>query len=212
MTNINQTTVWDLTLRKFQQTIASSAPTPGGGSVTIVSACFGLSLIIMAMEITAKKSDSEQLNILNKKVHDILEVMSKYADKDIEVFNNYMSAFKLPKDSDEQITYRQNTIENCILQATQTPMDAGKYILESLKVSKEALPFIKKSVISDIGAGTAMLFGALNGLLLNVDINLPSINDAAVNNQFRIGKEHMINSALNLYKEISKEVSDIITP
>jgi len=202
--------IWDLNLNDFQNAIASDSPTPGGGSVTIVSACFGLSLIIMAIEITSKKDKSSILENFNEKAKAILKDMSLYADKDIEVFNNYMNAFKLPKDSDEQLQIRLANIERCVVQATETPLKAAEYILEALNLALEVLPLIKKTVVSDIGAGVSMLYGALQGLLLNVDINLPNIKNAEAYKKYEYSKKELLSAALNLYTETSTNVLETL--
>lgn len=46
--------VWHETLGNFTDRVASRKPTPGGGAVAALSACFGAALLEMALEIAAK--------------------------------------------------------------------------------------------------------------------------------------------------------------
>src|SRR4051812_21894107 len=103
-------TLWNQSLSTFRDAIASTEPTPGGGSVSMVSATFGLGLVIMALEITAKKPEAggeSALEELIEESRELLDELSAHADEDVTVFQAYMAAFRLPKATEEEKTARK---------------------------------------------------------------------------------------------------------
>ena len=58
MSTGGEETLWGAGLAEFRDATASAEPTPGGGSVAGVSATLGLGLVIMALEISAKRKDA----------------------------------------------------------------------------------------------------------------------------------------------------------
>lgn len=171
-------TLWAQTLSAFREETASDAPTPGGGSVAMVSASFGLGLVIMALEITAKKPDpgtEAVLADLLKEARTLLTELSHHADEDIAVFQTYMAALKLPKTTEEEKSTRKAAMEAALVNATKTPLNAARSCVQALRLAERAAETSSVRVISDVGAGAALLQGATIAVLLNVDINLPGI-------------------------------------
>ena len=173
--------LWDISLLEFCQRTASSDPTPGGGSVTIVSGALGLSLVIMALEITLKKTNDQELKKSVQKLLDesrgLLSNLRNHADEDIVVFNSYMAAIRLTKQTNVEKAARKKAIGEAVELATQVPLKASQDTLDAIKISAKAAAVVADNVVSDVGAGAVMLGAALNGVLLNVDINLPHIAD-----------------------------------
>lgn len=179
---MNESTLWNLPLRDFLSATASGSPTPGGGSVACVSASLGLGLVIMALEVSAKRKDVTQpaeIAALIAASRERLTVLSESADADVRAFDAYMAALSLPKETDEQKQSRRAALQSATVAATQSPLQAARHIIAALQLAEKAVPLSHKHVVSDVGAGAALLGGALQAVLLNVDINLPSLNDAA---------------------------------
>jgi formiminotetrahydrofolate cyclodeaminase len=171
-------TLWTQTLSAFRDATASDAPTPGGGSVSMVGASFGLGLVIMALEITTKKPDPGNegaLADLIKEARGLLAEISHHADEDIAVFQAYMAALKMPKATDAEKAARKSVMDDALKNATQAPLNAARSCVNALALAERAAELSSVRVISDVGAGTALLQGAVSAVLLNVDINLPGI-------------------------------------
>jgi formiminotetrahydrofolate cyclodeaminase len=174
-------TLWTQTLSSFRDATASAEPTPGGGSVAMVSASLGLGLVIMALEITAKKpepgSDAKLADLL-REARELLAQLSRFADEDVAVFQAYMAALKLPKATDEEKAKRKPAMDAALIKATTTPLESARACVRALDIAERAAELSSVRVISDVGAGTSLLQGAVSAVLLNVDINLPGIKQA----------------------------------
>lgn len=171
MHEFNQITFGDLI-----KSVASDEPTTGGGCASALSASIGVGLIRMAIEITKKSPEAEREE-LEKYQHQLATLNDDLvilAAQDSYVFEKYMQALSLPKGSDAEISARNNMLYMASLKATESPLDIASSILKGIDIATKVRSLIKKSIISDLYAGVELLFGSLNAILLNVDINLTS--------------------------------------
>ena len=120
-------TLWTATLDEFLSATASAAPTPGGGSVTVVASAMGLGLILMALNVTAKKKQyPPEISLLISQAEELLSSLKTHADKDVEVFQQYSDALKLPKSTAAERYDRSMAMEAASVAATEAPLAAAE--------------------------------------------------------------------------------------
>ena len=149
----------------------------------MVSGALGLSLIVMGLEITRAKAVSAEVDAALAEGRSLLATLSDHADRDIEVFEQYMRALRLPKASDEDRAARSSALQSATIAATRAPLSAAGDCLAALRYAERAAQLVRANVASDLLGGSDMLLGALKAVLRNVDINLPGLHDAALRTQ-----------------------------
>lgn len=175
----------DLKVIDFIKEVDSASPAPGGGSVSALSSSLGASLARMVGHLTVnKKKYAELSNDIKNKFEDsfnklsvINEELIKLIDEDTENFNNLMTAMKMPKESDEEKLLRKKKMKEAAIQATNTPL---KILELSLKILRELHIFIEhgnKNALSDVGVAALLAEAGGKGAILNVKINISSIED-----------------------------------
>lgn len=165
--------IWDLTLRDFLERTASHTPTPGGGSVAAVSAADGLALVLMALEVNLRRKEPHpEVPALLAKGKSLLELVKPCADEDIKVFGTYMTAIGMPKGTPAEEQERSRALALAAGGALEAPLRAAELYLEGLSLARDAMGAVHSGIASDVGAGAALLYGALTATLYNVDINL----------------------------------------
>jgi formiminotetrahydrofolate cyclodeaminase len=207
-----ENSLWDKTLIKFLENTASDAPTPGGGSVTMVSAALGLGLVIMAVEISLNHQQAtvEELAAMTDLLNTArgqMRSLTLHADEDIVAFNRYMDSLALPKKTPEQKIQRKQAMEMGILAATNVPLAAARDTLAAIDTGTIAVRLVHKRVISDVGAGAAILGGAIAGVLLNVDINLTHLSDPELKQRFAVEREQLAQTAQEKVEIILTQVN-----
>jgi methenyltetrahydrofolate cyclohydrolase len=175
--------IWDWSLRKARDAAASPSPTPGGGSVALLSGTFGLSLVLMALEIARAKAPSAALDAALTQGRELLSALSAHVDADVAVFEQYMAALKLPKASEPERDARAAALQSAISAATRAPLMAAEDCLRALRCAENAARLVRANVVSDLLGGSDILLGALKAALRNVDINLPTLKDEALRAQ-----------------------------
>ena len=127
----------DMTLDQYRDALASNDPTPGGGSASAVALSQGAALAIMVCNLTHGKEkwkdgwgDAEACrNIASP----LLELGHQLAMDDAKSFDDVMSAYKLPRNSDEERLSRSMAIQNATLNAAMVPMETANRAYELLR-------------------------------------------------------------------------------
>lgn len=193
---------WSITT--FSEKLASDEPTPGGGAGAGVAGALGVSAIMMAIRFstTAKKLTDSEKELLVSQI-DVLEAkrvkMLDLIDEDATGFEPLAAAFAMPKATDAEKADRDQALQAGYMIALSTPASLLDTAIETVEIVNAVLPFIKKSIISDIGVGVQLLRSAAYASLLNVTINTESLSDAAQ------GQEIYQNTVTKL-ENVSKEI------
>ena len=166
-------TPWmEMTVREFQSALASSSPTPGGGTAAAISLGQAAALTCMVADLTMGKEKWQSgWDVAEKSAMLAVSMLTRsgqLADDDSESFDSVMDSFKLPKQSDEEIETRRSAIRNATLQAAVVPLETARLAHTLL----QHLPDLAK--FGNANAGL-LASAACKGALFNVDINLASI-------------------------------------
>jgi len=168
---------------RFLDELASSAATPGGGSGAAIMGALGAALVSMVCNLTiGKKNYAEVEPEMRAVLHDAEALRRRLADmvaEDIAAFNGLMAAYGLPKLTDEDKTLRGAAIQHALRAATEAPLACARASAEVIALSMRAAEVGNRNVISDAGVGALAAQAALRSAALNVDINVPSLHDAA---------------------------------
>ena len=173
-------TPWmEMTVRDFQAALASSSPTPGGGTAAAISLGQASALTIMVCDLTIGKDKwSEGWPVAEKAMLLAVKIMTRageLADEDSDAFDMVMESFRLPKDTDEEKSSRREAIRKATLAATEKPFETAKLALDLLEVLPELAAKGNGNAVSDVGVAGLLASAACKGALFNVDINLPGL-------------------------------------
>lgn len=173
-------TPWmEMTVRDFQTALASSSPTPGGGTAAAIALGQASALTVMVCDLTiGKEKWQDGWNIAEEAMRLSVKIMSRageLADEDSDAFDEVMASFKLPKGSDEEVAVRRTAIRNATLIATEKPYETAELSLDLLKILPELARKGNSNAVSDVGVAGLLASAACKGALFNVDINLGSL-------------------------------------
>ena len=173
-------TPWmEMTVRDFQTALASSSPTPGGGTAAAISLGQASALTIMVCDLTIGKDKwSDGWPIAEKAMLSAVKIMTRageLADEDSDAFDDVMASFRLPKATEEEKLSRREAIRNATLLATEKPFETAKLALELLELLPELAAKGNANAVSDVGVAGLLASAACKGALFNVDINLPGL-------------------------------------
>ncbi len=160
------------TLNGFIEDLASTSPTPGGGSASIVTARIGISLVLMAARISARKDEGQRLLSAIDALQDINTALEADYAADVEAFEQLMQCYKLPKSTDDEAAHRRSALIKASCNAADKPISAARNMIEALKTAVHCEPEISKNIYSDLEAGVIMLAASVRAVMLNVEINM----------------------------------------
>jgi formiminotetrahydrofolate cyclodeaminase len=173
-------TPWmEMTVREFQSALASSSPTPGGGTVAAMSLGQAAALTCMVADLTIGKEKWQSgWDIADKSALLAVRMLTRagqLAEEDSDSFDAVMASFKLPKENDDEIVTRRTAIHSATLQAAVVPLETARLAHDLLQLLPELAKLGNANAASDVGVAGLLASAACKGALFNVDINLSSI-------------------------------------
>lgn len=168
----------------FLDELASINPTPGGGSAAAYAAAMGAALSSMVGRLTAGRKkyievEDQMWNLIERSEKLRLD-LTDAVKEDSLAYLQVMNAYKLPKNTEEELKIRDNAIQESMIYAAYVPLKVAYKALYVMKNALEAALLGNTNAISDGGSG---LFFAKAGLLsacLNVRTNIVNITDETI--------------------------------
>lgn len=203
-----------MNLVDFADETASESPAPGGGSISAYVGSLGISLATMVANLSSHKKgwDSrwEEFSSWAEKGQAIKDELLKLVDLDTAAFNKIMSAFGLPKSTDEEKTFRKQAIQDATKYAIEVPYRVMQLSYESLFIIKAMAEVGNPNSVSDAGVGALCARSAVMGAFMNVRINASGYDDKSfVTDVISKGKD-IETKTLALETEILKIVNEKI--
>ena len=195
-------------MQSYLDELSSSSPTPGGGNVAAMCGVLTTSLGIMVCNLTVGKKKyldfepeairiKEQLSTLKSDFIDL-------ANKDNEAFDRVMEAFKLPKENESQITFRNEKIQSATWEAAMVPAEVIRKCNEVLPLIKTIAERGNQNSLSDTGMATSLVSSSAEGAFLNVLINCSSPSNQITEREF-------LKSSEIIYNEVKEKSESIIS-
>jgi len=197
-----------LSLDEFLEKLASSAPTPGGGSASALAGSLAAALVAMVGRITLGKKDEKyraiapEMEELTQRADELRAELLALADQDAEAFERVMAAYRLPKSTEEERAERQRVLQEALKGATEAPYQIAEACSKVLELARRAAEKGVSTAISDAGTAAYLAEAALHSALLNVDINLKYIKDEDYCRMFRKKRAELAAQAQSRREEV----------
>lgn len=170
-----------LSVEEFGEVLGSDSPAPGGGSVAALSGALGAELLSMVCRLSVGKAELEpfkqELAGALKEATSLSDSLLKRVDLDTEAFNGVMSAFRMPKATDEEKAKRTEAVQRGYRDAIQSPLEIARECLQVLMLAERLVGKSNSNALSDLGVASQQAYAGLEGAIMNVRINLPSVKD-----------------------------------
>ena len=200
----------DLKVTEFVDLLASDAPAPGGGSTAALEGALGAALTAMVCGLTKGKKKFAEFNDLAVEAEvKALALKDRFVDvmdRDTEAFNVVSAAFGMPKETDEEKAARSAAIQKGLEGCTATPFEMMEIATETLELTDSILGKSNDSAASDLGVSALSLRAAIQGAWLNVLINIGSLKNKELAEDYRVKGEALLAKALPLADKIYAEV------
>ena len=161
------------------RSIASSEPTPGGGSVAALSLAHAHSLSLMVARLTLAKEKWVEGHDAAKATIELsepaLEEAILLAISDSEAFESVMSAYRLPKETEEEKKQRSEEIRNATIGAALAPLNTASSAQKLLSNLEKQSASCNPNALTDLASASEMALSAAKIASLNVRINLEYI-------------------------------------
>jgi len=170
--------------REVLSSIASSDPTPGGGSVAALCLAHAHSLAAMVARLTVasdKWSDGHAIaSMVIEQSDEAIRNSLALADRDADAFESVMAAYRMPKDeASDQL--RTQAIREATIGAARPPLEilfsASELIHQLLELSWAC----NKNALTDLASSAELAHTAARMAEMNVRVNTDYLEGEDVN-------------------------------
>ena len=204
----------EMTVTQFADVLASDAPAPGGGSTAALAGALGAALTAMVCRLTEGRKKyaefepfvlevKEKATALQAKFIDVM-------DRDTEAFMVISNAYGMPKSTDEEKAARSAAIQAGLVKSTETPMEMMELSAETIALTESLLGKFNTASASDLGVGALTLRTAVQGAWLNVLINIGSLKDTALADQYRAKGQALVDQVVAAADRVYAEVLTLV--
>ncbi|NMB41803.1 MAG: cyclodeaminase/cyclohydrolase family protein, partial [Firmicutes bacterium] len=143
---------------------------------------------------------------LAQDAEDIRQQLMSLMEEDTKAFQQVMSAFRLPKETEDEKKQRQDKIQEAMIYAAKIPLKTAQTALKVLELAQIAAEKGNPNAISDAGVAALLAWAGVEGAALNVKINLGSIKNEKIQQQLEAAIDAVTSTAKELRDKIVLEV------
>lgn len=173
--------ILDKNFNVFLEELASSAPVPGGGGASAACGSLAAALASMVANLTTGKKKyaqyEEDIQRILREAEEERNALVALADADAEAFAPLAKAYSLPKNTEEEIAYREEVMKKVLYDASIAPLRIMETVSEVILLIEEVAEKGSVMALSDAGVAAVFAEAALKGASLNVFINTKSMKD-----------------------------------
>ncbi|RJE47826.1 MULTISPECIES: cyclodeaminase/cyclohydrolase family protein [unclassified Dehalobacter] len=199
----------------FVTALSSKEPIPGGGGASAYVGSIGMALGVMVGSLTVGKKKYADVEadvlVLMEKGQKIIEKLQALVKEDADAFYPLSQAYGLPKNNEEEIRIKEETLQTALVKATLVPLDIARCCADGINLQEEFAQKGTRIAISDVGVGVTFLKAALEGAKLNVLINTQIMKDQDLKQKIETELNELVTTYTAKADRIFAEVQNAIT-
>jgi glutamate formiminotransferase/formiminotetrahydrofolate cyclodeaminase len=168
-------------LSGFVSSVASSTPTPGGGSVAahVGSLAAAVAQMVAGLTIGKKKyvAVEGEMKEIALGAADLVNTLTALVKADSDAYTAVSSAYKLPKEPADAAVRRSEAITEALLGASRVPLDTARACARVAELAAAVGTKGNSNAVSDAGVAALLAEAACRGAAYNVRINVAALED-----------------------------------
>jgi formiminotetrahydrofolate cyclodeaminase len=168
-----------MTVRDLVAQLASSDPTPGGGSASALGGTLAAALVAMVGRLTEGRTTSDDAaTLVRETLAAAIARQSELLDlvtRDAAAYAAVVRARRLPRTSEAERSARAAELATANRVATDVPLRTARAGMSVLEMAEPLVAVGNPNAISDLGVAAHLAAACVKGGVMNVRINLPSL-------------------------------------
>lgn len=173
--------------------------------IATLSAINAISMISMVYFLTKGIEKTEY----EPQVDEIISKLKELYKADIQSFNAYLRALRLPKDWEKEKEFRSQEIQEALKKCSLVPIEVAKICLEIINIWKECYKVGNKNVLTDVRVGHYLAVASAMSALEPLEMNTKSIKDKDFVKKVMDQKKEIIEEIAKFLKELTSSQSNI---
>lgn len=164
----------------FMSRVAGPEPTPGGGSVAAHAGALGAALAQMVAGLTVGKKKyaavEDEMKQIALSASALRRQLAGLVVRDADSYEHVRTAYTMPKDTDEAMAARQTAIREALIFAAEVPLETARTAVDVAALAAALAERGNSNAVSDACVAALMAEAACKGAVLNVRINVASLD------------------------------------
>jgi formiminotetrahydrofolate cyclodeaminase len=148
----------------------------------------------------------DRLKQINAELEQLSARLRELIVEDAASFELVRTAYRLPKETEDEQAERRQRIESATWGAINTPLDTARRSLEVLRLLGEVATIGNPNALSDVAVGGRLAETAVRGAFYNIAINLGSITDRERASEVERQTESLVKDAEAIAREIESRL------
>ncbi len=161
--------------------LASSDATVGGGSASALAGAMAAGLAGMVARLSVGRglefSDAEYEAAVVE-ADALARTLHAGAEEDAGAYSLVKNAYRLPRGTEADVTARELAVHDALIAAALVPLENARRSLRVLDLCVQLGESANEAAASDLAAAWLLADAAVQGCLLNVDVNLEHLTDS----------------------------------
>jgi glutamate formiminotransferase/formiminotetrahydrofolate cyclodeaminase len=199
----------------FVASVASSNPTPGGGSVVahVGALAAALGQMVAGLTVGRKKyvAVDAEMRKLGIRASSLGSRLAQLVAADARAYGAVSEAYKMPRDPAEAATARAKAIERALIGAAEVPLETARLCGEVTEIAAAVAARGNTNAVSDAGVAALLADAACRGAAYNVRINVAALPDRSVGASLATEAQRIASEtserAANVVELVEKEIT-----
>jgi formiminotetrahydrofolate cyclodeaminase len=198
-------TTGEMTVASFLDALAAKQSTPGGGGAAALTGAQAAALVSMVINFTlgnkkyaAVETFMQQALIESEALR--AELLDQ-ADRDVAAFAAVAECYAMPKVTDAEKEARTTALQSALQGAARVPLATAEKCVAVLALAGKVGAEGNVNVVSDAAVAIYLAEAALRSAVVNVNINLKFIKDAAFVHATGADRDALLSRAATLVIE-----------
>jgi formiminotetrahydrofolate cyclodeaminase len=169
----------DDTIADWLAHLGSAEPAPGGGAAAAMQAAIGAAMVSMVANLTIGKpvhaAHEEHAIQVRDRADAVRTEALRLGKEDAVAFTALMTAYKLPRTTEEERTARREAVRSATHAAALPPLAIAAAAADVVVLAESLRGRSNPQVVSDLAVAAASAVGAAESAAVNVEINLSSL-------------------------------------
>ncbi|MEM0158817.1 MAG: cyclodeaminase/cyclohydrolase family protein [Thermoplasmataceae archaeon] len=200
---------------EFLRRLGEPTPAPGGGAASAAVAIIANSLVSMVAGLSINKKGNEKNAEMISEIIRSIPLRRSELDSlmklDEEAFQEIVKAWRLPKDTPENLKLRSEKIEAAAKKAIEVPWKIASVSASILDDAVMLARYGLRSAITDSGCAGEFARSSIYGVIQNIRINLLSVHDKEYVENQMLKIKLFTQDVEEMYKEMNNEIETYLS-
>jgi len=192
-------------VRQYLDRLASGDPTPGGGSAAGLTGATSAALLCMSARFTVGREKyaafAENAGRVLAEAEILRETLQCLMEEDAAAYAGYRAAVSLPKETDAQQLARTAALQEATKTSARVPLEIAGHSYRLLELACILAGNCNPYLISDVVVATHAALAAVRSAVINVRMNLSTLQDTSFVSEIEAALQPMIARAAPLARE-----------